>query len=187
MDEQFISSARTKMFKAFEVTKNDLLSVHTGRAAPSLVDNLEVAVYGGSTKLKIKELATVTSSDVQTLLIHPFDPSTRDEIVKGILEANTGFTPVAEAEVIRISIPSLSKERREEYIKLAKAKLEAGRIMVRQVRHEEMSGLKKLLESKEITEDDKKRLEKHVQELTDEMIVEIDHLGEIKEKELMQI
>ncbi|MEK7165503.1 MAG: ribosome-recycling factor, partial [Patescibacteria group bacterium] len=87
----------------------------------------------------------------------------------------------------RLSIPSLSKERRQEYLKLARAKLEAGKVMVRQVRHDEMAGLKRALEANEVTEDDRKRYEKHIQEITDEMIAELEHLEELKEKELLQL
>ncbi len=187
MDEQLISSTRDRMLKALDVIKNDLSTVRTGRASAALVDNIEVTVYGGSTKLKVKELSTVTSSDSQTLVIHPFDPSTKEDLTRGIQLANVGLNPVIDGDIIRITIPPLSTERRQEYIKLAKAKLEAGKIMVRQVRHEEMMQLKKSFETKELAEDDKKRLEKGIQEITDEMIAEIDHLGELKEKELMQI
>lgn len=186
MDDPNTVAVKTKMLKALAVTKTDLSTVRTGRATPALVDHVEVVAYGAQ-KMKVQELATITTSDSKTILIHPFDPSTRDDIVKGILEANVGLTPVAEANDIRISIPSLTAERREEYIKLAKAKVEAGKIMIRQVRHEEMHGLKRKMDDKEITEDEKKRAEKHIQEVTDEMIAELDHLLELKEKELMQL
>lgn len=187
MDDQYSSEIKAKMLRALEVTKTDLATVHTGRATPALVEHIEINAYGASQKLKLQELATISSIDTKTLVIHPFDPATRDEIVKGILEANIGFSPIAEGSEIRINIPPLSQERRHEYLKLARAKLEAGRIMIRQVRHEEMAELKKDYEAKLITEDDKKRAEKIIQELTDTMIAEIDHLGEMKEKELMQI
>jgi ribosome recycling factor len=186
MDDPNTAQVKTKMLKALEVTKTDLSTVRTGRAAPALVDHIEVLAYG-SQKMKVQELATITTADSKTILIHPFDPSTRDDIVKGILEANTGLTPVAEANDIRISIPSLTEERRGEYMKLAKAKVEAGKIMIRQVRHEEMHAMKRKNEANEITEDEKKRAEKHIQEITDEMIAELDHLLDLKEKELMQI
>lgn len=187
MDDQFSSEIKQKMLKCLEVTRTDIATIRTGRATPALVEHIEVAAYGGSQKLKVRELATITTGDAKSLLIHPFDPATQEEIVKGILEANVGLSPVAESNDIRISIPPLSEERRQEYLKLARAKLEAGRIMIRQVRHEEMADLKRDFESRAITEDDKKRAEKIIQELTDEMIAELDHLGEMKEKELLQI
>ncbi|MBI4058484.1 ribosome recycling factor [Candidatus Gottesmanbacteria bacterium] len=187
MDDQLISELRLQMQKAFGVTKNDLGSVRTGRATPQLVEYIEILTYGGSTKLKLRELATITSSDAKTLLIHPYDPSTKEDIVRGIMEANIGFTPVTDNENIRISIPPLSEERRQEYLKLAKAKLEAGKVMIRQIRHEKMADLKRAYEAKEFTEDDKKRFEKKIQDVTDEMVDQLEELGDKKEQELLQI
>ena len=187
MDDQFTSEVKTKMVKVLEITKADLATIRTGRATPALVENIVVMAYGGAQKLKVKELATITSQDAKTLFIHPFDPNTQEEISKGILETNVGFSPVAEGANIRISIPPLSQERRVEYIKLAKTKVEAGRVMIRQIRHEEMADLKASLGTKDITEDDKKHYEKMVQEVTDEMVAELDHLAHLKEKELTQI
>jgi ribosome recycling factor len=187
MDDPTLVDIKQKMLKSLEVTKSDLATIRTGRATPALVENVLIIAYGGSQKLKIKELATITTADAKTLLVTPFDPSTKEDMVKGILEANVGLNPVAEGEHIRITIPALSAERRGEYLKLARAKLEAGRVMLRQVRHEEMSKLKRDFVGSIITEDDKKRLEKHLQELTDEMMVQIDAIGTAKEKELMQI
>jgi len=187
MPDQTTSSVLSKMQKSLEVTRADLATIRTGRATPALVENIIIAAYGGNAQMKIREMATISSSDSMTLTVQPFDPATKDDIVKGILEANTGLNPVVDGEQIRISIPPLSEERRQEYLKLAKAKLEAGKVMIRQVRHEEMGRLKRSLEAKEITEDDRTRQEKHLQELTDEMITEVDRLGELKEKELLQI
>lgn len=187
MDDQIIAPVKTRMLKCLEITKTDLSSIRTGRATSALVEHVDILAYGGAQKMKLNELATITATDSQTLIVHPFDPSTVEDIVKGILSANVGLSPVSEGNDIRLSIPPLSTERRQEYLKLAKAKLEAGRVMIRQARHDEMSRIKRSFEAKEITEDDKKRYEKHIQEATDEFIAEVDHLGELKEKELMQI
>src|SRR3972149_4828423 len=129
-----LTDTQSKMQKALEIIRGDLGSIHTGRATPVLVENVVVSVYGGTQKLKIMELGTIATSDSRTLVITPFDPSIIEEMQKGLLEANIGLTPVLEGEIIRISIPSLSEERRQEYIKLAKTKLENGRIMIRQIR-----------------------------------------------------
>ena len=174
---------RQKMQKAFEVLKNDLASVRTGRAAPSLVENIVVSVYGGSTRLKVLELATISASDQHALLLTPFDGSIIGEIQKGILEANTGLTPVIDGYVIRIAIPPLSEERRKELIHLMRQKLESGKIMVRQIRHDGMIDVKK----EELSEDEKKRLEREIQKLTDDVIADIEALGKHKEGELLQI
>lgn len=182
-----LNETRTKMQKVLEVLRGDLSTVRTGRAAPSLVENIVIGAYGGSTRLKVLELATISASDPQTLLVTPFDGSIIGEIQKGILEANVGLTPTIDGQNIRISIPPLSQERREQLIHLMKQKLENGKIMVRQVRHEAMTDIKKQYGDKTISEDDKIRLEKEVQHLTDSVMNEIDGLGKKKEEELMQI
>jgi len=187
MLDQLTADLKQRMLKVVGITKGDLGTIRTGRATPALVDQIEIATYGGSQKLKVRELATVTTSDVHTLIIAPFDSSTKDDIVKGIQLTNIGLQPVIEGETIRVTIPLLSQERREEYIKLAHAKLEAGRIMIRQVRHDEMAKLKRAFEAEEMTKDDKFRLEKQIQETTDAMIDEINRLGQLKEQELTQV
>lgn len=187
MIETTVNEARDRMRKALEVTRLDLTSIHSGRATPALVENLIITAYGGSQRLKLTELATITTQDAKTLMISPFDPSIIQEIERSIQEANVGLTPVVDGDIIRIIIPALSAERRQEYIKLAHTKLEGGRILIRQVRQEAMKDLKKLEEDKTISEDERKHGERLVQELTDEMIAEIDALGERKEQELLQV
>lgn len=184
MIDQLISTTRDRMKKAIEVTQNDLSSIRSGRATPALVEHIVVPVYGGSQHLKMMELATLTAADSKTLVIAPFDPSVIVEIQKGIEAANVGLNPVVDGEIIRISLPPLSEERRQEYIKLSKTKLEAGKVMVRQVRHDAMKDLDK---AEDVNEDEIKAGEKKIQELTDEMVAEIDAMGEKKEAELMQI
>jgi len=175
------------MRKAIEVTKTDLSSIRSGRATPALVENIVVAVYGGTQHLKVMELATITTADSKSLVISPYDPSIIAEIEKGIAGANVGLNPVVDGEVLRISIPPLSEERRQEYIKLAKVKLEAGKVMVRGVRHDAMKELDGALASKDLGEDEQKAGEKKVQELTDEMIAELESMEDKKEAELMQV
>lgn len=187
MIEQILATARDHMKKAFEVTFADLGSIRSGRATPALVENISIAAYGGSQKLRVQEMATISTTDAKTIVITPFDLSTIAEIEKGIGTANSGLIPVVDGELIRITIPPLSTERRQEYMKLAKAKLESGRVMIRQVRHEAMKNLQKEADAKTISEDQQKHGEKLVQELTDEMIADIDGLGTKKEAELMQI
>lgn len=189
--DQVAQDTRQKMQKVLEVLHGDLATVRTGRAAPSLVENLTVSAYGGppagGTKLKVMELATISVSDSHTLLITPFDNSIIGEIQKGIQEANVGLNPVIDGQVVRISIPPLSQERREQLIHVMKQKLENGRIMVRQVRHEAMVDVKKQFSDKTISEDDLLRLEKEIQRATDEIVGEIDALGKKKESELLAI
>lgn len=187
MDEQVIAGIRQKMQKALEIIIQDFRSIRSGRVSPQVIENVVVVVYSGSQKLRVKELATITTSDARTLIVSPFDPSITDEVVHSLAEQNLGFNPQKEASIIRITIPPLTEERRQEYLKLVHTKAEGGRVMIRQIRHDAMVGLKRQLENKEIDEDSKKRIEKRIQELTDEMIIEIDSLLTQKEAELMKI
>ncbi len=185
--EQSVQTASAQMQKVIEVIKTDLSTVRTGRATPSLVENIVINAYQGTAKMRVVELAHVSVSDPQTLLITPFDPSIIGEINKGIQESNIGFTPVIDGQLIRISIPLLSQERRQELVHLVNQKLEGGKIQVRQVRHEAMTEVKKMLDDKTISEDDQQRLEKEIQKLTDDTIAELDSLGKKKEEELLAI
>lgn len=181
--DNLINDAQAKMDKSMSVLHTDLSTIRTGRATPSLVENLSVSVYGGTQRLRILELATIGALDAQTLVITPFDASIIDEIRKGIAEGAVGLNPVVDSQVIRISIPPLSEERRKELIHTMHQKLENGRVMIRQIRHEAMIEIKK----SNLGEDEASRLEKETQSLTDKYIGEIDSLGTKKEEELLAI
>lgn len=188
MDEQtLLQETKDKMAKALEVLREDLATIRSGRATPALVENIKIACYGGSQTLKLLELATITTQDSRTLLIAPFDQTILKEIEKGILEANLGLTPQVEGNLVRVKIPPLSEERRQEFLKLAKAKLEGGRIMIRQIRKDAKIQVKKAFESQEVNEDEKSHLEEKIQELTDQFNSKIEMTGKKKEEELMNI
>ena len=187
MDQQFLATLKIKMQKAVMVLQEDLATIRTGRASPALVENVVITAYDGTAHLKIKEMATLSTDGPRMIIIAPFDPSVIQDIERGIGMANLGFIGSVDGNIIRINIPSLTAERRDEYVKLAHTKLEGGRVMIRQIRHEAMQEVKKESDNKKISEDDKKRLEKEVQTLTDEMITEIDVIREKKEAELSQI
>lgn len=178
---------RQKMQKSLMVLQEDLATVRTGRAMPSLIENIEVVVYGGAQRLKIKELATISCSDPQTLVLQPFDPSIAGEIQKGIMEANVGLTPSSAGNVIRISIPPLSEERRKDLIKLMKQKLENGKISIRQIRQDARNIVRKQHNNKEISEEQMFGIDKEIQKVTDEIMLPVDEMGRRKEEELMQI
>lgn len=182
-----LQEIKQKMQKVLDVLKQDLATVRTGRATPGLVENIIIAAYSGSTRMKVMELATISATDHHTLVITPFDHTIINEIQKGIQEANVGLQPIVDGQIVRISIPLLSEERRRDLIHLMKQKLENGRIMVRQVRHEAMAEIKKQLNNETISEDDVTRLEKEAQKITDDAVAEIDSLGKKKEEELLQI
>lgn len=175
------------MQQVIDLIISDIGAIRTGRATPALVEDLQVAVYGGQQKLKVNELGTIAAPDSQTLVIDPWDKSIIGEIRQGILAANIGFNPIIAGEVIRISLPPLTTEDREKYVRLLSAKLENGRIMIRQVRGDAMHEIKKSFEAKEISEDEKFAQEKRLQEITDEFIEDINQAGEKKKEELLQI
>ncbi|MEK7517442.1 MAG: ribosome recycling factor [Patescibacteria group bacterium] len=185
--DTIINETRSKMQRALQILISDIATVRTGRATPALVENVIVSVYGGTQRLKIKELATISASDPQTLVLSPFDTSILPEIQKGIMEANIGLTPATDGNVIRIVIPPLSEERRMELIRLMKQKLENGRITLRQIRQDARNIIRKKHIDKEMSEEEMYRLEKEIQKITDEIMLSVDEMGRKKEGELLQI
>src|SRR3989338_953376 len=187
MDHALIVDLKNKMAKCLQVVQDDLGTIRTGRATPALVENVLILAYEGTQTLRLREMATITTEGPKMLIVSPYDLSTIRDIERGIGSANLGFTGSTDGNIIRIVLPPLTSERREGFINLSHTKLEGGRVMIRQIRHETMNRLKKMTDDKEIGEDEKKRLEKEIQEVTDEMIAEIEGLRERKEKELREI
>lgn len=184
MNEGEVSS---KFQKVIDIIASDIAGIRTGRATPSLVENIIVPAYGGQQRLRIMELASISSPDPTQIIISPWDKSIIGDIKKGILEANIGMNPSIDGEVIRIVIAPLTTEDREKYVKILSGKLENGRVMVRQVRADEMHEIKKKFEEKQMTEDEKFANEKKLQDLTDQFIAKIEEMGEKKKSELLQI
>ena len=181
------SLVTAKMQEVIDLVTSDVGSIRTGRATPSLVSEIEVSVYGGAQKLKVAELATITTTDAQTIIVDPWDKSIIGEIKQGILSANASVNPTIDEEIIRIKLPPLTTEDREKYVKVLSTKIESGKIMIRQVRGDSMREIKKAYEVKEITEDQKFADEKRFQDLTDDFNDKIDKIGENKKRELLQI
>ena len=178
---------RNAMEEVLHTLSEDVSSIRTGRATSALVENIVISAYGGAQRLKIMELAGITAPDTGTLVIEPWDKSIIGEIRQGILAANIGMNPSIDGEIIRISMPPLTGEDREKYVKLLHAKLENARIMVRQVRGDAMRDIKTSFEKKGITEDDKHDLEEKLQKITDEFTDKIEERGKTKEAELRAI
>lgn len=187
MDNQINSQTKSKMQKALDVLKDDFGTVKTGKANPQLVENIIVNAYGGSAKLKILELATIQVSDTQTLVLTPFDQSVLGEIEKAITETQMGLGVAVNGNIIRVTIPQLTQERREEFVKLIHKKAENGKVMLRQIRQDSNDEIKKLKEAGHISEDEVERLEKEVQKETDGFVERIDQISKEKEKELMTV
>jgi ribosome recycling factor len=184
MDEGKISS---RMQQVIDLVTSDVASIRTGRANASLVENIEVPAYGGTQKLMVKELGTISVIDARTITIDPWDKSIIGEVRKGILNANVGLNPNIDGEIIRISLPPMTSQDREKYIKLLSTKLENGKVMVRQIRQEFMQAIRDNFENKELSEDERFNQEKRLQEMTDDFIGRIEAIGEKKEKELAAI
>lgn len=184
MDEDGI---RFKMKDVLDLIVSDISSIRTGKATPALIEDLEISTYGGQQKLKVNELATITASDSQTIIIDPWDKSIIGEIKKGIESANIGMAPNIDGEIIRITLPPMTAEDRGKYVRLLSTKIENGRVMIRQIRSDAMRDIKKAFEEKELSEDEKFNEEKELQEITDEFVEKIEKAGESKKQELLQI
>lgn len=184
MDEASITA---KFQKVVDLVSTDVSSIRTGRATPSLVENIVVPAYGGTQNMKVLEVASITTPDPTTLVISPWDKSIIGDIKKGILEANVGLNPNIDGDIIRITIATLTTEDREKYVKLLSQKIESGKVMIRQVRSEQMQSIKKGFEEKDITEDEKFTQEKNLQETVDKFVKVLEEKGETKKTELLQI
>lgn len=181
--EQIVDTARDRMQKALDVMVQDFASVRTGKANPVLVENVIIPAYAGTVPMKLMELATIHTLDSSTLVITPFDKAILKDIEKGLTDANLGINPAVDESVVRISIPPLTQERRQEFIKMIQQKSESGRIMIRQVRHDAMEDIKKQKDT--VGEDVTTRMEKETQKLTDDFMKKIDEIRVQKEKDLM--
>lgn len=180
-----LNEVRAKMAQAIEHLKGELAQIRTGRANSTLVSDIICDAY--NTKMMVKELANITTPEAHLIVISPWDKSIITNIVGGIAKVNVGLNPVEDGEVIRISIPPLTAERREEFIKQMHQALEKFRVQIRQVRHEFVELVRAKKESGEISEDEAKRHQDQIQELHDEFIEAIAVAGEAKEAELREI
>jgi len=173
------------MQRAIDHFRGEIASIRTGRAVPALVENIVCNAYGGASKLTVKELGSITASDPQTLIIQPWDPSVIGEIRQGILAANVGLTPVIDNNLIRILVPPLTTERRQEYVKLLRQKTEECRIALRNVRQDKRKEIEEAFTQKEISEDEKFQAEEELQKVTDEFEKKLEELANKKEQEIM--
>lgn len=184
--EPILADVKDKMQKAFDVIRADFATVRTGKASPSLVENIVIKAYGGTQPLRVMELSTIHAQDTHTLILTPFDHSIIGEIEHGISDAQVGLNPIVDGNYIRINLPPLSEERRRDFVKLIKQKAESGKVMIRQARQAGMEQAKKL-ENKEISEDEVIHTEKEIQKLTDDYTRKMDDLADQKEEELMKV
>jgi ribosome recycling factor len=179
MSHPLLNDLQTKMKKAVDHTLHEFSSIHTGKATPAMVEGVMVDAYG--TQMRLKDCAAITTPDARLIQIQPWDAGLTKAVEKAIQTANLGFNPTIDGKIIRIPLPDMSRERRQEFVKTAHRLAEEGRVHVRNVRRDGLEVLKKA----KLPEDESKRLEKDVQTTTDKSITEInDHLAK-KEKELL--
>ncbi|TSC88280.1 MAG: ribosome recycling factor [Microgenomates group bacterium Gr01-1014_7] len=180
-----LTEPNQKIEDALQHLKMELAGIRAGRANPSLIENIPVEAYGS--RMKMVEVGNISAPQATLLTIQVWDASILQNVIKAIQEANLGLNPSNEGNLIRLSIPPLTSERREEFIKLLHQKMEETRVVVRQIRQDFRNAWKSAQDSGEFGEDEFFRREKMLQELVDKKIAEIDNLGKAKEEELKEI
>ena len=184
MPKETIRETRHNMDSALESTGKELASIRTGRASISLLDGINIEYYGA--RSPINQVASVSIPEARLTVIQPWDKSMISEIERALLKADLGLNISNDGNVIRITIPELTEERRKGLVKHAKKIAEEGRIAVRAVRREANDALKKLEKAGDLPEDDSRREQGEIQELTDDYIKKVDEMVEAKEKEIME-
>ena len=185
MIDEILASADTKMGKTIEVLQRELAAIRTGRASPALVENIRVDHYGVPTP--IGQVAAISIPEARTIIIKPWDKGALSSIERAILKSDLGLNPANDGNVIRLTIPQLTEERRRELVRVVRKRVEEGRIAIRNIRREAMEELRSLVRNKEISEDEQKRALDWLQRLTDSFIHETNSIAEGKEAEIMEI
>ncbi len=183
--KDILKNADDRMKKAVEVVREELIRVRTGKATTALLDTVKVDYYGSMVPLK--QVANVSTPDVHTVSVQPWEKAMIGPIEKAVLNANLGLNPVNDGNVVRVPIPPLNEERRRELVKLVKKFTEEGKVAIRNVRRDAIEHLKKAEKEEHMSEDDRKRSEVDAQKMTDKHIKEIDDLLAQKEKEIMEV
>ncbi|MDD4026665.1 MAG: ribosome recycling factor [Candidatus Shapirobacteria bacterium] len=177
------ADVKNRMDKIVALFTNDIASIRTGRATPGLIENVVVTVYGGQ-KMKLIELGSIGVPDVRSLTFEPWDQALIREISNGIVVANVGMTPSVDGTIIRMSLPMLTVEQREDYVKLLGRKLEGARVMIRDARADFRNDLQKAKQDKSVSEDEFKRDETELQKTTDLYIGKLEETAKKKELEI---
>ena len=185
MASEPLRNIETKMQKTVEGLKQELATIRTGRAMPSLVEHIKVDYAGVPTPLN--QVASISVPEARLLIIQPWDKGSIRSIEKAFLTSDLGLNPVNDGNVIRINIPPLSEERRQELIRVVRRRVEERRIAIRNLRREVMEELKGLEKNKDISQDEHKRALDQLQKLTDSFIADAEQVGRDKEAELMQV
>lgn len=185
MIKDLLRELEARMKKTVETLEADLRTVRAGRASPTLVERVMVEYYGMPTRLE--QLATIAAPEPQLLTIRPYDPGSLRDIERALLTADLGLTPQNDGKIIRLAIPHLTDERRQELIKLVHRRVEEARVAIRNVRRDGMDDLKEFEKEKLISEDDMYRGRDDLQELTNKYIAEAEAAGARKEQEISEV
>jgi ribosome recycling factor len=185
MLNEIMKDADARMQKSVAALKNELSKIRTGRAHPSLLEHITVDYYG--TEVPLNQAANINSEDARTLSVVPFDKSMVQKIEKAIMTSDLGLNPATSGANIRVPLPALNEERRAELAKVVHSEGENAKIAIRNIRRDANHQLKEYEKEKELTEDDLRRGENQVQELTDKYVAQVDEAVAVKERELMEI
>lgn len=185
MINSILKECKDKMTKAFEFVLHDFGTIIAGRANLAVLDGVKISYY--SSMVPLSQVASLSLGDSVTMLIEPWDKSIIKDIEKAIDQANLRLTPSNDGNVIRIKVPALTQERRQEILKVVKKKSEDGKIVIRNLRREFNEKLKKLEKNSEITEDDSKKSMADIQKYTDDFVKKIEDSYKIKEKDILEI
>ena len=182
---EVLKEAEDKMRKAGEALQNNLMTIRTGRASPALVEPVRVDIYG--TVMPLNQLSTISAPEPRLLVIRPWDPTSISAIEKALLKSDLGLTPINDGSVVRLPIPRLTEERRQDLVKLVGRRVEEGRVAIRNVRRDAQDDLRDLEKEKLISEDDLREGRDSLQELTDKHNERVAEIGQAKEKEILEI
>ena len=182
-----LTEFKSRLAKSVEFTTHELRQIRTGQVSPAMVEDLSVTTYGGSTTMRLTELASISTEGPITLVVSPFDVSTVQDIERAIQASPMGLQARVDGKIIRITTPPLTQEQREKFVKLANAKVEEGKIHMRGHRDDARKDLKALFDAKEISEDDKFRTEKEIDATTKEYTDSLDELRKKKQDDIMAI
>jgi ribosome recycling factor len=185
MINDILKDAETRMGQSVEHLKLELQKLRTGRAHVSLLDHLRVEFYGS--QVPISQAAQVSVADARTLAVQPWDKNMVAVIEKAIMESDLGLNPNTAGNIIRINLPALTEERRRELTKVVHTEGEHGKVAVRNVRRDAIHHVKELMKDKDISEDDERRAETSIQQITDRFVLQIDEIVKTKDEELMEI
>src|SRR3954451_10035951 len=183
--EEIVFEAEMTMEKSVDYMVHEFSAVRTGKASPTLVENVDVEAYGSA--MKLKQLALITTPEPRLLVVQPFDASTVRDIEKALKESKIGITPSVDGKIIRLPIPELSEERRKDLVKSLRQMAEEARVRVRANRRTAIDDAKKLEKSGELTEDGLRDIESDIQKLTDRFVKSVDEHFERKEAEVMKV